>query len=272
MSRRSAGGYRILTTLLFVLAAGAPSSGSAAPIAFVYRYAPGDSVVQTTRQSQSFVSEARPDLSGGATTQARSEAKVVDVDAAGSAILDEVAIGEGDAADPDAEPRRDHRRFRTTRLGEIVWVDIVSGEPSALRGGALFVNRPVRPGDTWRTRMKGSGGGPAYAIDLDVRFDSTSGEGWERTALFKLSGAMDAKAVTSMLGEAGVAQGLRGKACQVSGAIVFRILAGLEATSRLDLECDLELLGDAGPPTPASLHISYETTNEGPIRTKFEAP
>ncbi|HZE89773.1 MAG TPA: hypothetical protein VE404_09500 [Verrucomicrobiae bacterium] len=250
----------------------AASSGSAAPISFAYRYLPGDTVVQTTRQSQTFVSDARPDLSGGATTEARSEAKVVDVDASGSAILDEVSISGADSSDPESEPRRDHRRFRTTRLGEIVWVDIISGEPAALRGGALFVDRPVRPGETWRTRMKGAGGGPAYTIDLDVRFDSTAGEGWDRTGLFKLSGTMDGPTVTSMLGEAGVAQGLRGKGCRVSGAMVFRILAGKETTSRLDLDCDLELLGDGGPATPASLRISYETTNEGPMERKIEAP
>ena len=231
-----------------------------------YRYVLGETIRQTTRQSQAFTSAGRPDLEGASTTVTRSEAIVRDLDANGAAILDEVTTYEGD------EEKRDHRRFRTSPAGEILWVDIISGEPSALQGGAIFVDRAVRPGDAWRTRMKGSGGGPSYTIDLDVKLEEIAGSGFDAAAKLKLSGVMPPATVTSMLGDAGVAQGIRGRECRVSGEVVLRVEPGKEASSSLDLDCDLDLLGDSGPASPATLRISYETTNDGPMIPRIEAP
>lgn len=263
----------ILVTAPAVMAFGATpcraagsSSSSSGPLTLAYRYVPGEVIRQTTRQVQLFRSESRPDLSGESMTVSRSEARVRDVDPNGTALLDELTTYEAD------EEKRDHRRFRTTRSGEILWVDIIAGEPSALQGGAIFAERPVRQGDAWRTRMKGSGGGPSYAIDLDVRLASLTGTGFDSRARLTLSGRMEAATVTAMLGESGIAQGIRGKECLVSGDVIFQVEAGKEISSRLDLQCDLEILGESGPPKPATLRISYETTNEGPLIPRLEAP
>jgi hypothetical protein len=235
-------------------------------VKLAYRYVTGETIRQTTRQTQAFTSASRSDLDGESTTLTRSVALVREVDASGAAILDEVTTYEGD------EEKRDHRRFRTSPLGEILWVDIIAGEPSALQGGAIFVDRAVRPGDAWRTRMKGSGGGPSYTIDLDVKLEGITGDGFDAAAHLRLSGKMTAATVTSMLGEAGIAQGIRGRECRVSGDVVFRVEPGKEASSSLALDCDLELLEESGPSSPATLRLTYETTNDGPMIPRIEAP
>jgi len=268
---RRAGGYLILTSSILAAAllgvtAHGPAPAEPTAVKLAYRYVVGETIRQTTRQSQAFTSAGRPDLDGESTTVSRGEALVRDVDANGAALLDEITTYEGD------EEKRDHRRFRTSPLGEILWVDIISGEPSALQGGAIFVDRYVRPGDAWRTRMKGSGGGPSYVIDLVVVLDAIAGSGPEATARLKLSGRMPSATVTSMLGDAGVAQGIRGRECRVSGEVVFLIRAGKEISSNLDLDCNLELLGESGPPAEATLRISYVTTNDGPLIPRVEAP
>jgi len=215
---------------------------------------------------QGFNAEGRPDLGGQSLTVSRSEARVLETDANGTAILDETTSYETD------DERRDHRRFRTARTGRILWVDIISGEPSALQGGALFLEKPVRAGESWSTRMKGWGGGPSYTIDMTVKLDSIIGTGYDARAMLQLSGRMDAATVTAMLGSAGIAQGIRGKECRVSGEVVFRVEAGKESSSRLDLDCDLEMLGDSGPPTPGALHIAYETIDDGRSTPANPAP
>lgn len=247
-----------------------PSPGhaksAAPPVTLAYRYAAGQVLQQTTRQTQTFTSEARPDQSSEQISMLRVESRVVSVDADGTALIDEVTTLQ---EDPN---RRDHKQMKTTRLGEILWVDIIRGEPTSLRGGALFVDRPVRPGDTWTTRLKRIGGGAAHEIALQVKLASVMGSGSKREASLLTSGRMDEAAVNAMLGGAAQEQGLKGKECLVTGDVTFNIEAGREISSRLELSCRLEQTSAQGPPAPATLKISYETGSEDPLIPSIPAP
>lgn len=240
--------------------------GGAPAVRLAYRYAAGQLLRQTTRQVQTVTSEADPSLDSESVSLARAEIRVIEVDGAGTAILDEVTRYEDD---PE---KVEHKRSRVTSRGEVLWVDIVRGEPSALQGGALFPARPVRPGETWKTRLTAGGAGPRYAIALDVKLIEVRTIGSRRIAALDLKGRMDPASSDAMLGESAHAQGIHGKGCRVTGSVSFDVEAGRDAASTISLECALEFEREGKPPAAATLLLAYETAPEGPIVPPIPAP
>jgi len=120
--------------------------------------------------------------------------------------------------------------------------------------------------------VKGTGGGPAWFVPLEVTFKEIKGRGAEARAYLGLRGRMDAAKATAMLGPAAVMQGVSGVECIITGEVVFRVEAGREDSSRMDLDCALEVTRGDRPTVPATLKISYETTSEGSSIPSIPSP
>lgn len=253
------------------VAAPSTSDTSQGAVTLTYRYSYGQVIRQTLRQEQSLVTTAGPEGAGEAVTIGHSEARVLLVDADGSATIDEVTTYE--APPGQDEPRRDRRHYKVSARGEVLWMDILDGEHVPIPTEPLLPAKPVRPGATWPSQLKGGPRKAAYSIPLTITFGGIDGDGDDAIARLKLDGKVDTASLTTMLGQSTIDQGIVPKGCKATGETTMRLEAGADVTSRLSLECSLEInQGDGAVPMPATLHLVYQTTTEPSAQPRYACP